>query len=169
MFPSTKMLFFRRGNPPKSVVFLKKRRKRFGRGQQHCYDSESGDGEGAGEEGGRGGRKDSSGTRVDDASDSDLGEAISCSDSKSEEEGEDNEEVHDGSGGTQYSPMGKVLRYCPANLARHRIWYADTASKGFHTPLKACAYRNKGMVVLRHPCIIVQFCPGVVVFIQELL
>ena len=35
--------------------------------------------------------------------------------------------------------------------------------------LKAWAHRNKGMMVLRHPCIIAQLCPGLVGSIQQLI
>ena len=40
-----------------------------------------------------------------------------------------------------------VLWYSPGSLERPIIW--DTARyKGFYMPLKACAYRKKGMVLL---------------------
>ena len=44
----------------------------------------------------------------------------------------------------------RLLWYCTGSLTRRTIW--DTAIrldiKGFHMPLKACAYRKKGMLLL---------------------
>ena len=42
---------------------------------------------------------------------------------------------------------GMVLWYSRRSLKRRKIW--DVAGyKGFHMPLKACAYRKKGMMLL---------------------
>ena len=44
-------------------------------------------------------------------------------------------------------PCTTLLWYSPGSLTRHKIW--DTAGyKGLRMPLKACAYRKKGMTLL---------------------
>ena len=53
-----------------------------------------------------------------------------------------------------------MLWYCHGRLKRRIIW--DTARyKGFHMPLKACAYRKKGMMLLPRGFARGQFVRGV--------
>ena len=41
-----------------------------------------------------------------------------------------------------------MLWHSPGSQTRRNIWDTRLGIKGFHMPLKACAYRKKGMMIL---------------------